>query len=71
MQTLEAVYDCGRIIFKDSINISKAKVLVTIIEELEETNINAKSKQINFPTKNLGKIKKINRRDIYEEYLSN
>lgn len=64
--TIEAVYDNGEFFLEEIPNIKKARVLITFIREIDD---NVKGK-IKFPTKKLGKIKKIGREDIYGDYLS-
>lgn len=64
--TIEAVYDNGEFFLEEIPNIKKARVLITFIREIDD---NVKGK-IKFPTKKLGKIKKIGREDLYGDYLS-
>ena len=65
MNTYEAIYDNGKVIFLVQPKINKARIKVTFLEELTEPK-----KELVFPTKNLGLIKEFNREDLYEEYLS-
>ncbi|MFC2131178.1 hypothetical protein ACFLSQ_07065 [Bacteroidota bacterium] len=65
MQTIEAIYDHGRLIFLGDPLKIKAKVKLTILEDLS-----ADKKNIKFPEMSLGKIKKTDRKELYEEYLS-
>ena len=65
--TIEALYDNGEFFLEEIPSVKKARVLITFIREI---NDNAKGK-IKFPTKKLGKIKKIEREDLYGDYLSN
>jgi predicted DNA-binding antitoxin AbrB/MazE fold protein len=64
--TIEAVYDNGEFFLEEIPNIKRARVLITFIREINE---DVKEK-IKFPTKKLGKIKKIGREDLYGDYLS-
>ena len=65
--TIEAVYDNGEFLLEETPNVKKARVLITFIQDIDD---DAKGK-IKFPTKKLGKIKKIGREDLYGDYLSN
>jgi hypothetical protein len=64
--TIEAVYDNGEFFLEESPNVKKARVLITFLHEI---NVDVK-KRIKFPTKRLGKIKKIDREELYGDYLS-
>lgn len=64
--TIEAVYDNGEFLLDEIPTIHKARVLITFMHEIRD-NANGK---IKFPTKKLGKIKNIEREDIYGDYLS-
>ena len=64
--TIEAVYDNGEFFLEEIPNVKKAKVFITFIQEI---NDDVKGK-IKFPTKKLGKIKRIDREDLYGDYLS-
>jgi hypothetical protein len=64
--TIEAVYDNGEFFLEEIPNVKKAKVFITFVQEI---NDDAKGK-IKFPTKKLGKIKRIDREDLYGGYLS-
>jgi hypothetical protein len=64
--TIEAVYDNGEFFLEEIPNVKRAKVFITFIQEI---NDDVKGK-IKFPTKKLGKIKRIEREDIYGDYLS-
>ena len=64
--TIEAVYDNGEFFLEEIPNVKKAKVFITFIQEI---NDDVKGK-IKFPTKKLGKIKRIEREDLYGDYLS-
>ena len=59
--TIEAVYDNGEFFPEEIPNEKKAKVFITFIREI---NDDVKGK-IKFPTKKLGKIKRIEREDLY------
>jgi len=63
METFEAMYDKGRLKFKREPKIKKAKVLVTFLTE-------KKKGDVKFPVKPLGKLKNIDRANLYNEYLS-
>lgn len=63
METYEAIYDHGKLKFKEKPKIQKAKVLVTFLTNFEK-------KKIKFPVKSLGKIKIIDRDKLYGNYLS-
>ena len=65
MKTYEAIYEKGKLKFKKNPRIKKAKVLVTFLSE-STTKGNVK-----FPVKHLGKLKNIDRVDLFNEYLSN
>ena len=65
MKTIEAIYDNGKLIFLGDILNIRAKVKLTVIEELPK-----KKKKSEFPELNLGKIRDTNRKDLYDEYLS-
>ena len=65
METIEAIYDNGKLILKEEPKIKKAKVLITFIESINE------KEKIKFPTKKLGKIINIDRENLYGDYLSN
>ena len=65
MKTIEAIYDNGRIIIKDKLEIKKARVLITFIEPIDEEKIRVK-----FPTTDLGQLKDIERAGLYDDYLS-
>jgi hypothetical protein len=65
MTTIEAIYDNGNIIFMEKPPVKKAKITVTFIEEIIE-----RTDTIKFPTGDLGKMKNLNRSNLYEEYLS-
>jgi hypothetical protein len=65
MQTIEAIYDHGNIIFLGKPPASKSKITITFVEEIIE-----KGNKVKFPVGNLGKIKNTNSGDLYEEYLS-
>lgn len=64
--TIEAVYDNGEFFLDESPNVKKARVLITFLQEI---NDDVKEK-IKFPTKKLGRIKKIDREELYGDYLS-
>jgi len=64
MKTYEAYYENGKIKFKKKPGIKKGKVLVTFLSE-------GKKECSTFPVKALGKLKNIERKDLYNEYLSN
>lgn len=64
--TIEAVYDNGEFLLEEAPNVKKARVLITFIHEI---NDDVKGK-IKFPTKKLGKIKNIDREELYGDYLS-
>jgi hypothetical protein len=64
--TIEAVYDNGEFFLEEIPNVKRAKVFITFIQEI---NDDVKGK-IKFPTKKLGKIKRIDREDLYGDYLS-
>ncbi|EHO40234.1 hypothetical protein Calab_0591 [Caldithrix abyssi DSM 13497] len=63
MKTYEAIYEKGKLTFKKKPRIKKAKVLVTFLPE------STKGK-VKFPAKHLGKLKNIDRADLFNEYLS-
>jgi len=65
--TIEAVYDNGEFFLEEIPHVKKARVLITFLQDIDD---DAKDK-IKFPTKKLGKIKKIEREDLYGDYLSN
>jgi len=65
MKTYEAVYEKGKLKFKKTPRVKKAKVLVTFLPETNKTKGNVK-----FPAKHLGKLKNIDRSDLFNEYLS-
>jgi hypothetical protein len=65
MQTIEAIYDKGKLIFLgEDLNI-RAKVKLTVLEVLPK-----EKKKRNFPEINLGKVRNISRKELYGEYLS-
>lgn len=64
--TIEAVYDNGEFFMEEFPNVKKARVLITFIREM---NDDVKNK-IKFPTKKLGRIKNIDREELYGDYLS-
>ena len=64
--TIEAVYDNGEFFLEEIPNVKKARVLITFLQDIDD---DVKDK-IKFPTKKLGKIKKIEREDLYGDYLS-
>ena len=63
METYEAIYDHGKLIFKNKPKIQKAKVIITFLPSLEK-----KAKK--FLEKSLGVLKKTDRESLYAEYLS-
>jgi hypothetical protein len=63
--TIEAVYDNGEFFLEEIPNVKKAKVFITFIQEINDVK-----GKITFPTKKLGKIKRIEREDLYGDYLS-
>ncbi|MHA1342230.1 MAG: hypothetical protein ACTSO2_19840 [Promethearchaeota archaeon] len=63
MKTYEAIYEKGKLKFKKNPRIKKAKVLVTFFTETTKGNVK-------FPAKHLGKLKNIDRADLFNEYLS-
>ena len=65
-QTIEAVYDNGEFFLEETPNVKKSKVLITFIREMNDDKID----KIKFPTKKLGRIKNIEREELYGEYLS-
>ena len=65
MRTLEAIYDNGKLIFLGEELKIRAKVKLTVIEELT-----GKKKSKKFPELNLGKVKHIRRKDLYDKTLS-
>ncbi|MCP4157653.1 MAG: hypothetical protein GY757_58630 [bacterium] len=64
--TIEAIYDNGEFSMAELPNVKKARVLITFISEINETE----ERMVKFPTKKLGKIKNIEREDLYGDYLS-
>jgi hypothetical protein len=66
MQTIEAIYDNGKIIMLEKPSFTKARVRITFIQELDKNDV-----KVEFPVKKLGKMKKIDKNNLYEEYLSN
>ena len=65
MQTVEAIYEDGKIFFIGEKIDFKAKVRLTVLEKIKSPK-----KKISLPELHLGEIKKIDRKDIYEDYLS-
>ena len=65
MKTIEAIYENGKIILKEKLDIKKARVLITFIESLDEEKT-----RIKFPTTDLGQLKNIERAGLYDDYLS-
>jgi hypothetical protein len=63
METFEVLYEKGQLKFKKKPKIKKAKVLVTFFTEQND-------QKIDFPHKSLGKLKNIEREELYDEYLS-
>lgn len=64
--TIEAVYENGEFLLEEIPTVNKARVLITFMQEI----IDDTSGKIKFPTKKLGKIKNIEREEIYGNYLS-
>ena len=64
--TIEAVYDNGEFFLEENPNVKKARVLITFIQEMKNDVRN----KIKFPTKKLGRIKNIDREELYGDYLS-
>lgn len=58
--TIEAVYDNGEFLLEEVPNVKKARVLITFLQDIDDDVKN----KIKFPTKKLGKIKKIEREDL-------
>jgi predicted DNA-binding antitoxin AbrB/MazE fold protein len=65
MKTIEAIYENGKIILKEKLDIKKARVLITFIESLDE-----EKNRVKFPTTDLGELKDIERSGLYDDYLS-
>ncbi|MCU0288590.1 MAG: hypothetical protein MUF15_19635 [Acidobacteria bacterium] len=65
-KTIEAVYDNGEFLLEEIPTVNKARVLITFMQEING-DVNRK---IKFPTKKLGRIKNIEREEIYGDYLS-
>ena len=66
METIEAIYDYGKIIYFEKPKRIRAKIKITFLEEIKPDETVGK----NFPTKRLGNIKDFNRENFYEEYIS-
>ncbi|MGE5342811.1 MAG: hypothetical protein ACM3SY_15160 [Candidatus Omnitrophota bacterium] len=64
--TIEAVYDNGEFLLEETPTVTRARVLITFMQEIND-DVNGK---IKFPTRKLGKIKSIEREEIYGNYLS-
>ena len=65
MKIVEALLDNDKIIFVEKPDIEKARILITFLDEERE------KKRLKFPTHDLGKMKNISRKDIYDDYFSN
>ncbi len=64
--TIEALYDNGEFFLEEIPNVKKARVLITFLREIHDD----KKGKIKFPTGKLGKIKNIEREELYGDYLS-
>ncbi|MFH1049636.1 MAG: hypothetical protein V1779_01755 [bacterium] len=65
MQTMEAIYDNGKLIFLSEELKIRAKVRLTVIEELT-----TKIKKRKLPELHLGVKGNLDRKELYDEYLS-
>ena len=64
--TIEALYDNGEFFLEEIPNVKKARVLITFLREIHDDE----KGKIKFPTGKLGKIKNIEREELYGDYLS-
>ena len=65
MEEIEGIYKDGKISLLQQPDHKKAKVKIQFIEDIDNND-----SEKTFPTKKLGKIKNISRKDIYGEFLS-
>ena len=65
MQTIDAIYDNGKLILLGEELKIRAKVRLTVHEILPQKKTKKK-----FPSYDLGEMKDFNRKELYDEYLS-
>ncbi len=67
MQTIEAIYENGTLIFDEPPNLTRARALIIFLDDdIPKTQV--KRKQL--PVFSMGKVLNTGRGDIYADYLS-
>lgn len=65
MKEIDGIYENGKISLLEQPNCNKSKVKIRFIKERREVG-----QENTFPSKKMGEMKKITRKDLYGEYLS-